>query len=115
MRSVASGSGVQVGTADNQLSFTASVDHDEVDPLTSDPLVSGYELWVYDEATVTLQGAESLGKPTPDGSDTITVTSALLNSLAAGSYYIYVVTLGPYYDVAPDQIAASAPYLWVKS
>jgi hypothetical protein len=43
------------------------------------------------------------------------VTSALLNSMAAGSYYIYVVTLGPYYDVAPDQIAASAPYLWVKS
>lgn len=72
--------------------FTASADH-----ATN---VTSYMFKVFaaaaNPATATPIVSSSLGKPTPDASNTITVDrSALFNALAAGSYIATVTAIGP--------------------
>jgi hypothetical protein len=89
------------------VTFTASPDHDATDPITGDPVVESYEIRVYDSDDE-LVGTENIGKPTPDGSDQITVTdSALLAGLSPGAYTLTVAALGPDSGVADDEIAVS--------
>ena len=94
------------------LTFTASVDHAATDPITGDPLIVSYELWVYDGVSpFSLIGTENLGKPTPNGSNVITITdSALLNGLEIGLYTGQVYALGPLYLTAPDQMVPSSTF-----
>ncbi len=90
------------------ISWTVAEDHYETDPLTGDPIVAAYELIVYDFDTRELVGTENVGKPTPDGNDVITITtSTLLNGLTSGVYLIQVASLGPNWEVSPDQIGLS--------
>ena len=92
------------------LTFTASVDHDELDPTSGNALVDSYEITVYEAALpYTLVGTENLGKPTPVAGVITVSDSALLNGLSIGLYTLTVATLGPQSDVAPDQIAISEP------
>lgn len=91
------------------LSFAASADHSATDPITGDPLVTGYELWVFAWPTDELIDTEALGKPSPVGGIITVTNSPLLDSLAAGTYFVRVVTLGPHEVVSPDQVAQSVP------
>jgi hypothetical protein len=94
------------------LTFTASVDHTRTDPITGDPVIASYEIWVYDGASpFELIGTENLGKPTPNGSNVITITdSTLLNGLEIGSYTGQIYALGPLFETAPDQMVPSSTF-----
>jgi hypothetical protein len=77
------------------VTFTASPDHDATDPITGDPIVASYELRVYD-ANGEWVGTDTIGKPTPNGSNEIVVSdSALVNDLSSGTYTLYVAAVGP--------------------
>lgn len=73
--------------------FTASPDHSGISQGV--PIVSGYDLIATPQGGVAL-AAISLGKPTPDGTNTIDVNvNTQLNALPAGTYTAVVRAVGP--------------------
>lgn len=79
-------------TAPTAVSFAASTDHSTN--------VNSYVLKVFasgaNPATATPVATSDLGKPTPDGSNTITVDRAsFFSALAAGNYVATVTAIGP--------------------
>ncbi|MEN6605902.1 MAG: hypothetical protein ABFD60_01565 [Bryobacteraceae bacterium] len=79
--------------------FTASADHSATN-LDGTPTVSRYDLRVYvPTAMTTIVFTQNLGKPTPDASNSITVTLAagLASTLIKNTQYVAeVVAVGPY-------------------
>jgi len=79
--------------------FTASTDHNSTAPDGVTPLVSSYELEFYQVGAAQPFQTLSLGKPTPDASNTITVNFANLLSAALPSpgivYDATVSAIGP--------------------
>lgn len=81
----------------NFLEFTASADHDGVDP-NGAPLVQRYDFLLYALGSPTPTLVVGLGKPTPDGNRTIRIAlSTILNPLPAGglTYEVRIAAVGP--------------------
>ena len=78
--------------------FTASVNHNDVITGTTTPVVTSYTITVLAGSTTVL-AAVSLGKPTPDGTNTISVPlSSIAGFLSLPKNTVYtsaVTTVGP--------------------
>ena len=73
--------------------FTASADRARVvDGVT---ILTSYRLEITPQAAGTPLKVIDLGKPTPDGSNVITLTNAEWFNVPTGSYLTYVVAIGP--------------------
>lgn len=73
--------------------FTASADHNVT--VGGVALVEKYELRHYAGTATTPTRVDNLGKPTPDGTNTITVTFAPLPFSATTQYTAKVFAIGP--------------------
>jgi hypothetical protein len=74
--------------------FTASPDHSAVQNTV--PLVSNYELRIFQSGGTTPVRTVNLNKPTPDASNVITVSVvSTMALLAPGDYFGQVAAIGP--------------------
>lgn len=94
---VASIASAQTVVSPQSLLFTASTDHNAVVTGTTNPVVTNYAVSVYQGTLLTM--SQVLGKPTPDGSNTISISLASIsgwNSLAKNvTYTVKVSAVGP--------------------
>lgn len=78
----------------NFAQFTASVDHNTVENTV--PLVTSYELRIFQSGGTTPVKLIDLGKPTPDGTNTIVATiTTSMKELPPGDYFGRVAAKGP--------------------
>lgn len=93
--------------------FTASPDHNVVENTV--PLVSSYELRIFQSGGTTPVKVTNLNKPTPDASNVISVSVVtVMATLAPGDYFAQVAAKGPGGEGVstnsnPFQIQARAP------
>lgn len=80
-----------------QIFFTPSTDQTTVDPVTGTPLLTNYQLNVVATNPIGAIGfGKGLGKPTPDGSNIITITIPEFLTMSAGVVYSATVSaVGP--------------------